>query len=146
MNRVVVSVDGSAPSRAAIRWCVHELAPGTTVIAICAFSVISEFLVSVPPLPSDSERRIEDVFEHDWCAPLAEAGFDFTPRLVHEPDAAALVDTAGREHPDALILGKEPHHTFADLFSVSPLHQVLHRMPCPIILVPADWAPEGPPT
>ena len=141
MNRVVVSVDGSAPSRAAIRWCVHELASGSTVIAICALSVISEFLVSVPPLPSDSESRIEDVFEHDWCAPLAEAGFDLKARVVHESDVAALLDTAAREHPDALILGKERHHTLADLFSASPLHQVLHRLPCPIILVPADWAP-----
>ena len=138
LNKVVVSVDGSPASHAAVRWCAEHLPSGTTVVAICGISLVSEFAMSVPPLPSDSENRIEDVFRNQWCAPLTEAGMNLQARLVHEDDAEALLEAAVRESPDALILGKERHHTLADLFSAGPLHRVIHRMPCPLLLVPAD--------
>jgi len=137
MSTVVVSVDGSVESKAAVRWCAEHLPADTVVVAVCGLSLVSEFAVSVPPLPSDSENRIEDVFRREWCQPLIEAGLQVRPKLVHEDDANALLDAAAQEKPDALVLGKVGHHTLADLFSVSPLHRVVHRMPCPLILVPA---------
>jgi nucleotide-binding universal stress UspA family protein len=138
LTKVVVSVDGSRASRAAVRWCAEHLPPGTTVVAICGISLVSEFALSVPPLPSDSERRIEDVFEHEWCAPLAKAGLALRAQLVHEDDAQALLDVAAREKPDALVIGKERHHSLSDVFSASPLHRIMHHLPCPLILVPTD--------
>jgi len=136
MKKVVVSVDGSDASKAAVQWCAEHLPAGTIVVALCGLSLFSEFALSVPPLPSDSENRIEDVFLREWCAPLAAADIELRPRLVHEDDAKALLDTAAQEAPDALVIGKERHHTLGDFFSVSPLHRILHGMPCPLILVP----------
>jgi nucleotide-binding universal stress UspA family protein len=136
MGTVVVSVDGSEASNAAVRWCAEHLPKGTRLVAICGINVLSEFALTVPPLPSDSERRIQDVFENDWCAPLTEAGLELHPRLVHENDARALLDVAAKEHPAAMVIGKEPHHSLADFFAVSPLHRVIHEIPCPLIIVP----------
>jgi nucleotide-binding universal stress UspA family protein len=136
MKKVVVSVDGSDASKAAVQWCADHLPTGTVVVAICSLSLVSEFTLSVPPLPSDSENRIEDVFLREWCAPLAAADVELRPRLLHEDDAAAILDTARQEAPDALVIGKERHHTLGDFFSISPLHRILHTMPCPLILVP----------
>jgi nucleotide-binding universal stress UspA family protein len=137
MSKVVVSVDGSEASKAAVRWCAEQLPADTVVVAICGLSLVSEFVLSVPPAPSDSENRIEDVFQHEWCQPLIDAKLEVEPRLVHEGDAAALIETAAKEQPGALVVGKEPHHTLGDFFSASPLHQLLHKMPCPLIIVPA---------
>ncbi len=137
MKKVVLSVDGSAASKAAVQWCAEHLPAGTVVVAICGLSLVSEFALSIPPLPSDSENRIEDVFLREWCAPLVDADVELRPRLVHEDDAPALLDTAAKERPDALVIGKERHHTLADFFSASPLHRILHEMPCPLIIVPA---------
>jgi hypothetical protein len=138
MKKVVVNVDGSPASKAAVAWCAEHLPADTVVVAICAISVASEFAMSVPPMPSDSENRIEDVFRREWCQPLIDAGVDVQPKLVHEADAHALLDAAQSETPGALVLGKEPHHTLADLFEAAPLHRIVHRMPCPLIIVPAS--------
>ena len=48
------------------------------------------------------------------------------------------IGACSKQNPDALVLGKERHPTPAEMFSASPLHQVIHRMPCPLILVSAD--------
>ena len=145
MHKVVVSVDGSPESQAAVRWCVCELPHDAVVVALCNISMFSEFVLSVPPLTSDTERTIEDRFRNQWCAPLADAGFDLRTRIVHEPDSEALLDAAAQENPDAMIAGRERRSTLAELFSANPLHKVIHRMPCPIILVPAEYDPSHAP-
>jgi nucleotide-binding universal stress UspA family protein len=137
MKKVVVSVDGSVASKAAVQWCADHLPEGTVVIAICGLSLVSEYALSVRPLPSDSESRIQDVFVREWCAPLVSAQLELRPKLVHEDDAPALLNTAAKENPDALVIGKERHHTLADFFAASPLHRILHDMPCPLVIVPA---------
>jgi nucleotide-binding universal stress UspA family protein len=137
MRKVVVSVDGSAASKAAVCWCVANLPSDAVVVAVCGMSLVSEFALSVSPLPSDSEQRIEDVFRNEWCQPLVGAGFEVRPKLVREDDADALVHAAAKERPDALIIGKMPHHALADFFAAGALHEVLHQMPCPILIVPA---------
>jgi Universal stress protein family len=138
MKKVVVSVDGSEASRAAVHWCTEHLPPETTVIAICGINMASTLAMSVPPISGDSTARIRKVFRDDWCGPLAAAGFDLRTRLIEEDDASALLEAAAKEDPDALVIGKEKHHTLADLFVASPLHRLLHHLPCALIVVPSD--------
>lgn len=138
MSKVMVSVDGSAASKAAVSWCAAHLPADTTVVAVGGLSFVRQFALTVRPLPAGSGNHMDEVLRHDWCQPLTDAGLDVRPKLVCDDDTVALLDAVADEKPDALVLGKERRHTLRDLFSLSPLHRVVHRLPCPLIIVPSS--------
>lgn len=136
MDKVVVSLDGSEASRAAVGWCADHLEPGTLVIAVCGIGSLGEFVLGVPPfdLP-DSEARIVETFRQEWCEPLRRANLRCEARVVHRRQVAALLEVALVEHPDAVVVGKSVRTTFSEL--VGPLNRLTHRLPCTVVMVPA---------
>jgi hypothetical protein len=63
MDKVVLSLDGSEESRAAVRWCIHNLDPATKVIAVCGISEMEEFVLGVPLFDPTAEQAIEEAFK-----------------------------------------------------------------------------------
>src|SRR5690242_7804404 len=104
MEKVVLSVDGSAESRAATRWCVHHLRAPATVITVCGITELGEFVLSIPPFgPPLSAAQIEESLKGRWADPLRRAGLRPDPRFIHDRQGAAVCQVAELEHPDAVI-------------------------------------------
>jgi len=136
MGKVVLSVDGSEAGHAATEWCVRNLAPGTTVIAVCGISDLAEVVLGLPGFDEPGEHGLKESLNTTWSEPLRRAGLHCVPRLVHHRPMAALLKVVAEERPDAVVIGKGPHRALLDgLTPESPL-PLVHRMPCAVVLVP----------
>lgn len=140
MDKVVLSVDGSEAGCAATEWCVRNLAPGTTVIAVCGISDLAEVVLGLPGFDEPGEHGLEDALHTRWSEPLRRAGLNCIPRLVHHRPMVALLEAVAEEHPDAVVVGKGPHRAWVDAFVPDSPLPLVHRMPCPLVLVPARSA------
>ncbi|MCB5293931.1 universal stress protein [Arthrobacter sp. SO3] len=130
---IVVGVDGSEPSLAALRWAVDEarMRHGQ-VRAVTAWHY--------PPVPStvedsggnDSFHAAERV-QADALKAVAAESVDITGNLVRDAPVTALLDAA--TDADLLILGSRGHGGFAGLLLGSVSSQVAHHAPCPVLIV-----------
>ncbi|WP_028275105.1 universal stress protein [Arthrobacter sp. I3] len=130
---IVVGVDGSEQSLAALHWAVDEarLRHGT-VRLITAWHY--------PPVPStledsgsnDSFHAAERV-QADALKAVDAEGVDITGVLVRESPAAALLDAA--KDADLLVVGSRGHGGFAGLLLGSTSSQVAHHARCPVLVV-----------
>lgn len=144
-RRIVVGIDGSEPSKAALRWAVGQaVLTGAVVHAVAAWEYPSLY---------------------GWFAPMVDEGFEQAARRTL---TAEVDDVIGPEHPvavreslvlghaaqvlleaaedaDLLVLGSRGRGTFARtlLGSVSTRCAV-HRA-CPVVIVRTDGTASAPP-
>jgi len=130
---IVVGVDGSEPSLAALRWAVDEAR-----VRHGRLRLITAW--HYPPVPSTVEDSGTNDSLHAAERVLAEAlksvdaeGVDIRGLLVRDSAAAALVDAA--KNADLLIVGSRGHGGFAGLLLGSVSSQVAHHAPCPVLIV-----------
>jgi nucleotide-binding universal stress UspA family protein len=134
--RIVVGVDGSAGSAAAVTFCAR-LAPslGAKVVAVYAFEPFAEWLPENDP---ESWYRAAEEDVHKWVAPIEAVGVPVrvdVQRDIHpvgalqraieaEPDTLAVVGARGLGGFTGLRLGRVPtqlvHHTEAVVVMVPP--------------------------
>ena len=136
---IVVGVDGSEQSLAALHWAVDEarLRHGT-VRLITAWHY--------PPVPStvedsgsnDSFHAAERV-QADALKTVDAEGVDIKGVLVRESPATALLDAA--KDADLLVVGSRGHGGFAGLLLGSTSSQVAHHAPCPVLVVRPGSSP-----
>lgn len=136
-GRIVVGVDGSAPSDAALSWALAEAAlRGAELVAVHA-------LTSPPvvaPLPRDGEvapGRFEAGARRLVTEALARSpGHTLVPvrtRVVFGAPAEVLVaESAGA---DLLVLGTRGRGGFQGLLLGSTGYGCLHLSPCPVVLL-----------
>lgn len=142
---LVVGIDGSAASKAALAWAVEEARlRGCGVVAIHAwqFPVLGfgGYGGTVVPLltPEDLEKvahdtahaTVDEVLGDDLSVPV-EA------RVVQGHPAGVLLE-AGKT-ADLLVLGSEGHGAFAGMLLGSVSMQVVHHAPCAVTIVRPDW-------
>jgi nucleotide-binding universal stress UspA family protein len=146
---IVLGVDGSEGSAAAVRWCV-EMAPllDARVVAIHALRPVVPL---VPPVPSGpvtayddaAERRRLQVALEQWCEPLRTRGIKYTARVVDGAPALALMAIAGNEHATAIVVGRRGEGGFAELLLGSVPHALSHHADLPVVVVPFVPAGDG---
>src|SRR6266516_4508297 len=121
MRAIVVGVDGSAGSEAAVRWCA-EHAPRLDA-HVLAVHAIPPLAYMVPPtlarpaaFPDDTELRNELAAALDaWCAPLRDADVDVETRLVDGPPAQVLMQIAAEAGADLVVVGRRGKGGFEEL-------------------------------
>src|SRR5215471_14225770 len=123
-RRIVVGVDASQASEAALRWAIgYARAVGAEVVAVHAFEAPVYFSypsIETAPILVDQLFRegVRRRFEEDWCAPLAEAGLPY------------------RETAELVVTGRRGLNTLGELVLGSVSHHLVHGSKCPVVVVP----------
>ena len=142
-RRIVVGVDGSTGSAAAVAWCAR-MAPllDAEVIAVHAIES-SEYSLSpssspMRPFPDAWRENISAEVEKVWCAALEMAGVAFRTVLLNAGAAAALLVVADDVDADMIVVGRRGQGGFEELILGSAPHQVAHHARRPVVIVPSS--------
>ena len=144
MNEIVVGVDGSDESRAALAWAVEEgrlrQAP---VLAIHAWTlpVIATPSGLVPPsvdvvgelteLKQGAQELIETVVR-EVAGDASDV--EVRPLAVEQRPASALLDAAEEHGAQLIVVGSRGHGGFVSLLIGSVSEQVARHASCPVVI------------
>ncbi len=135
IDRIVVGVDGSPASDAAVAW-VAELAPlvGAEVIAV----VVEEPIVEWTPSWDDRNWRRDAVRELEtWTAPIKDTGVDLDLVPIENLyPADGLLGVAAGRGADLLVVGTRGTGGFLGLRFGGVAMKLLHRVSLPLVMVP----------
>jgi nucleotide-binding universal stress UspA family protein len=137
-GRIVVGVDGSEPSLAALRWGARQAAlTGANLEAVIAWEPPGAYgWVAMPGLPEDFDlqepatRALDAAVEAALSPGEAEG---ITRTVVMGNPAQAVLDRA--EGADLLVVGARGHGTFRAALLGSVSHTVTVHAPCPVVVV-----------
>jgi nucleotide-binding universal stress UspA family protein len=135
VQRIVVGVDGSAESAAALRWACREAAlRGAEVHAVHVREANCHSLASyaVPASPS-----AEDEVEEIWSSAQAEHGGSVEIRTEVADGLAARVLLDRCAGADMLILGTVSDVPGASRSAGPVIRACLRRAPCPVVVISA---------
>jgi nucleotide-binding universal stress UspA family protein len=126
-DMIVVGVDGSVPSKAALRWAVEEARlRGARVRAVHAWWIYPMFEPGADPTEAVRAFVTE--------ALDGQTDVEVTPVAVQgEQASVALVDAA--EDADLLVVGARGAGGFVGLLLGSVSQQCTHHAPCPVVIV-----------
>ncbi|MCT2587932.1 universal stress protein [Actinophytocola gossypii] len=146
---IVVGVDGSAASAAALRWALARAATDHETVTAVEVQPIERFLpgTSYAPAPYGTAPPAERLHSrlHETVAP-AVAAVRNAPEVIethlHGDPAAELVRTA--ENASMLVLGHTPHRRITEFLLGRVTAECLRRSGIPVVLVPAGRTVRGP--
>ena len=94
ISSIVVGVDGSAASAAAVRFAVDLAeAVGVGVVAVHAADLVERYRSGAASEQS-FESDLREVVERDWCGPLRERGVRHSVVVRPEPPVDLLLEVA----------------------------------------------------
>lgn len=145
LQQLVVGVDGSEESAAALRWASESLAPGGRLHAVHTVSFAAE--LAVDAVLGDSvglRHRRESDLASAWIASVADADVTLTTEVVEGGVAESLLVSAAQLDADAVVLGHHPHTRFGPQMVGHVTADVLRHARRPVVVIPSGWvAGEG---
>ena len=138
--RIVVGVDGSPTSRAALRWAVRQakLTDGT-VDAVIAWEIpmvlqsygwAPIYVEEEGDFKADARKTLDAVISEE----VGQADSQRVQSLaVNGHPAQALIDAA--DGADLLVVGSRGHGSFAAALLGSVSQHCVHHAPCPVLIV-----------
>jgi nucleotide-binding universal stress UspA family protein len=144
MNDIVVGVDASEESRAALAWAVEEgRLRGAPVLAVNAWElpVVATPSGLVPPStaaladPTELREAAGELVRSLVEQASADAGdVDIRGIAVEGRAASALIDVAERQNAQLVVVGTRGHGGFLGLLLGSVSEQVVRHAPCPVVV------------
>lgn len=134
MPKIVVGVDGSDASRAAVRWAADEARlRGIGLQAVEGWEFSPLIFAADVPVALDELRA--SVTEHlrSVVADEVGAGVDVTELVVEKAPVPALLDQCGPD--DILVVGSRGRGGFAGLLLGSVSQQLAQHSTCPVVIV-----------
>jgi nucleotide-binding universal stress UspA family protein len=144
-RRIVVGIDGSLPSRAALAWAGRQAvltAAPLTVVTTWAYPTSAGFMVTWPEnidfeadARSELEKAVEDVLGPDPGIEVTTSVIEGVPSLVlvEESKAAALI-----------VVGSRGHGAFAGMLLGSVSEFLATHAHCPVVIIrDGSSTPEG---
>ncbi|MFJ1791116.1 universal stress protein [Kitasatospora griseola] len=133
-RRIVVGVDGSASSRAALRWAARQAAViGATVEAVTTWEYPAAFGWSVPVVDADIAASAAKTLAETVAQEAAEYGVAIRERVESGNAAQILLEAA--EGAELLVLGNRGHHGFAKALLGSVSQHCVQHASCPVVVV-----------
>jgi nucleotide-binding universal stress UspA family protein len=140
MKRIMVGLDGSASSTAAVRWSAAlAAATDAQLVGVHAFR---HPYAEVPV--SEHERMLAEraeIIDQQWLRPAIEAGARVRSQIVEGDPRRILPDTAREGNVDLLVLGRTGQGVgpgFLHLGSV--VEHLAHDARRPLAVIPSDAA------
>ncbi|MDR7274005.1 universal stress protein [Catenuloplanes atrovinosus] len=145
---VVVGVDGSPPSHAAVLFAFAEAERlGAELIAVHAWGLPAPVDPTLMAFPTERDR---DDYATAAGRVLHDALAEGRSRHPSVPVREASVERAAStglleiaEHPALIVVGSRGHGGFAGLLLGSTSQYVLHHAHCPVAVLRADVDPEA---
>lgn len=132
---IIVAVDGSPASEAAIAWAAKQAKlTGAQLQAVTAWQIPALAYGNVLfPADTDLERASEQTLEEALDKVLGPDRSNVTSRVIHGPAALVLVEAA--KGADLLVMGSRGHGAFAGMLLGSVSDYCVARAPCPVVVV-----------
>lgn len=144
MGTIVVGIDGSDGSRAALRWAIEEgRVRDATVQAVFAWhSSAVAGLASIGAFPA--RDLIEEAARTELARIVDEEQLEgrtdpvVVTSLVESSPAPALLEAA--DGADLLVVGSRGHGAFSGMLLGSVSQHCVTHSPCPVVVVPTTTA------
>jgi nucleotide-binding universal stress UspA family protein len=143
IKTIVVGLDGSAESAAALHWAARMArGMGSKVVAVYAIHVplwlAGAFEAPVPPLQYDAGWRaaVKKEFEEEWCRPLEAAGIKYRTVIEDGRPALVIADVADQVDADVIVVGRRGRGGVAELVLGSVSHELVLQSRRPVLLIP----------
>lgn len=137
-RRIVVGVDGSAPSKAALAWAVRQARlTGAAVEAVIAWEYPATYGSTMPAAPEINYNFAEIAAEvaANTITEVCGQGepVKISSRVVEGNAAQALLDaSAGAE---LLVVGSRGHGGFVEALLGSVGQHCVHHATCPVVVI-----------
>jgi nucleotide-binding universal stress UspA family protein len=135
-GRIVVGVDGSAGSSAALEWAAHQAElTGCTLTAVTTWAWPASFGVAFAYVPSDYNPQADAQKVLDAAlAPIREAHPDLQidTTIAEGHPAPILVDES--HGADLLVVGSRGHGEFAGMLIGSVSEHCVTNAHCPVLV------------
>ena len=146
MAGIVVGVDESENSKAALRWAIDEARlRRVPVVAVHAWDapivppmmdvgpVPAAPMVDLPEMLQEVKNAAEELLQRVIAEVAGDAsGVDVRPLAVEGRPSSALVEAA--QDADLLVVGSRGLGGFKELVLGSVSHQVASHAPCPVVI------------
>lgn len=135
-HRVVVGVDGSAASKAALDWAVRQATlTGAAVVAVIAWEFPATYGYPVPVSPDLDFEDIARQIVKEAIAGLGEQGppAGISYQVVEGNAARALLDASAEA--DLLVIGNRGHGGFVEALLGSTGQYCIHYARCPVVII-----------
>ena len=134
-HRIVVGVDGSVPSKAALAWAVRQARlTGALVDAVIAWEIPSTYGFTMPVDGVDFEGTAAQVAA-DAIAEVSSPDEPVTIRtkVVQGHPAQVLLDASARA--ELLVIGSRGHGGFVEALLGSVGQHCVHHATCPVVVI-----------
>jgi nucleotide-binding universal stress UspA family protein len=137
-RRIVVGVDGSLPSKAALSWAVEQgRLTGAVVEAVIAWEFPATYGYPVP-VPDVSWEQMAQQAVSEAVADVAEGAEGAAPvkvtcKVVEGNAAQALLEESAGA--DLLVVGKRGHGGFVEALLGSTGQHCVHHATCPVVVI-----------
>ncbi len=134
-GRIVVGVDGSPSSVAALTWAVRQAGlTGCVVDAIHAWQYpVSYGWAYSEPEPQLSVLASESLEKAIAQARQADESVEIRAHVVEQSPAQALL--AASEGAELLVVGSRGHGGFTGMMLGSVSQHCVHHAPCPVLVI-----------
>lgn len=140
-HRIVVGVDGSAPSKTALAWAIRQARlTGATVEAVIAWELPVTYGY---PVPVASGVDFGELATGAIAVAIADVAGDeeqvtINPKIVEGNAARVLLDASAGA--DLLVVGNRGHGGFVEALLGSVGQHCVHHATCPVVVTRASAA------
>jgi nucleotide-binding universal stress UspA family protein len=141
-GRIVVGVDGSSSSKAALRWAVGQAhLTGAIVDAVTAWQMpasyawIPDGVTGIEDFGTEARRILTEAINE---IAGVDPGVKVRPFVEEGHPAQVLVDAA--KGAQLLVVGSRGHGEFAAALLGSVSQNCVHHAPCPVLVIRGDDA------
>ena len=142
IGRIVVGVDGSEHSNAAIDWAARMAkGMGSEVVAVFAIAppvyFDTGYMAPIAPPQFDPAWRAEmkKEFEKQWCKGLRDAGVRYRTVMEDGRPASVIAEVADSVDADLIVIGRRGRGGVAELVLGSVSHELVLHSKRPVLVI-----------